>query len=126
MEPVHDLDGPLTAPTRSRSPEPPQAGIALCLSGGGSRAMLFHVGAILRLNELGLLGRVDRFSSVSGGSITAGVLARRWGELTFKDGRATNLEPLVVRPLRELARHRIDVLTWVLGTILPVPKRAQP
>lgn len=27
----------------------------MCLSGGGCRAMLFHVGAILRLNELGML-----------------------------------------------------------------------
>jgi NTE family protein len=32
-------------------------GIALCLSGGGYRAMLFHAGAIWRLNELGLLRR---------------------------------------------------------------------
>ena len=30
-------------------------GIALCLSGGGYRAMLFHVGAILRLNEMACL-----------------------------------------------------------------------
>jgi NTE family protein len=119
MEPSDILDGPLTAPITSVTPDPPQPGIALCLSGGGSRAMLFHVGALLRLNELGLLARVGRFSSVSGGSITAGVLARRWDELAFTDGRATNLEPLVVKPLRELARHRIDVLTWVLGTILP-------
>ena len=74
--------------------------------------MLFHVGAILRLNELGLLARVERFSSVSGGSITAGLLARRWHELTFANGTTTNLEPLVVKPLRELARHRIDVPAW--------------
>ena len=30
-------------------------GIALCLSGGGYRAMVFHLGALWRLNELGLL-----------------------------------------------------------------------
>ena len=30
-------------------------GIALCLSGGGYRAMLFHVGALWRLNELAYL-----------------------------------------------------------------------
>src|SRR3712207_6451849 len=28
-------------------------GVALCLSGGGSRALLYHVGALWRLNELG-------------------------------------------------------------------------
>jgi NTE family protein len=46
----------------------PEQGIALCLSGGGSRAMLFHIGAVLRLNELGLLPELARISSVSGGS----------------------------------------------------------
>ena len=56
-------------------------GIGLCLSGGGFRAMLFHVGAVWRLNELGLLGRLDRVSSVSGGSITAGVLGMNWKKL---------------------------------------------
>jgi NTE family protein len=69
----------------------PERGIALCLSGGGYRAMLFHTGAIWRLVELGLLGSgnqvvrspdgtsrvvgtLQRISSVSGGSLTAGVL----------------------------------------------------
>ena len=33
--------------------ELPQDGIALCLSGGGYRAMLFHPGAFWRLNEAG-------------------------------------------------------------------------
>lgn len=44
----------------------PKDGIGICLSGGGYRAMLFHVGALWRLNEVGLLARVDRISSVSG------------------------------------------------------------
>ena len=30
-------------------------GIGLALSGGGFRAVLFHVGSIIRLNEFGLL-----------------------------------------------------------------------
>ena len=46
--------------------------LALCLSGGGYRAMLFHVGMLWRLNEVGLLSQMDRISSVSGGSIAAG------------------------------------------------------
>ena len=54
-----------------------QPGIALCLSGGGYRAMLFHLGSLWRLNELGFLPRLDRVSSVSGGSITAGALGTR-------------------------------------------------
>src|SRR5258706_7140570 len=67
-------------------------GIGLCLSGGGYRAMLFHAGALLRLNEAGLLSKLDRISSVSGGSIAAGALAAACGRLTFENGIATNLE----------------------------------
>lgn len=54
----------------------PTGRIALCLSGGGFRAALFHLGALRRLNELGLLGRIDTISSVSGGSILAAHLAK--------------------------------------------------
>ena len=32
-----------------------EAGIALALSGGGFRAVLFHVGVLWRLNQLGVL-----------------------------------------------------------------------
>ena len=49
--------------------------MALCLSGGGYRAMVFHIGVLWRLYETGLLHDIKRISSVSGGSITAGVLA---------------------------------------------------
>lgn len=49
--------------------------VALCLSGGGYRAALYHLGSMRRLNELKLLSCVDTISSVSGGSITAAILA---------------------------------------------------
>lgn len=52
-------------------------GIALCLSGGGFRAALFHLGAIRRLDELGVLSQLETISSVSGGSILAAFLADR-------------------------------------------------
>lgn len=45
--------------------------IALCLSGGGFRATLFHLGVLKRLHELGLLTRVRMLSAVSGGAVTA-------------------------------------------------------
>ena len=64
----------------------PRPGVALCLSGGGYRAMVFHLGVLWRLNELGYLARLDRISSVSGGSITAGLLGLRWGRLDFAGG----------------------------------------
>ena len=52
-----------------------QAVTAVSLSGGGYRAMLFHLGFLWRLRDAGILGTIDRFASVSGGSIVAGMLA---------------------------------------------------
>jgi NTE family protein len=87
--------------------------VALCLSGGGYRAMLFHLGALWRLNELGYLTQLDRVSSVSGGSIAAGVLARRWDELDWEpDGVASNFEQTVAADLHKLAGKTID--TWAI------------
>ncbi len=54
-----------------------RAGIALCLSGGGFRAALFHLGGARRLNELGVLSSLTAISAVSGGSILAAHLADR-------------------------------------------------
>ncbi len=45
--------------------------IALCLSGGGFRATLFHLGVLKRLHELDLLKHVKLLSAVSGGAVTA-------------------------------------------------------
>jgi len=50
---------------------------ALWLSGAGYRAALFHLGALTRLNELGLLARIGTVGAVSGGSILAALLATR-------------------------------------------------
>ena len=91
-------------------------GTVLCLSGGGYRAALFHLGAILRLNELGLLPQLDRISSVSGGSITAGALAVGWRHLKFTaEGTATNIGPTVVRPLLTIVETTLDVWSVLKG-----------
>lgn len=100
--------------------ERPRPGIGLCLSGGGYRAMLFHVGSLWRLYETGILQRVDRVSSVSGGSITAGVLALQWNSLSFAPATAASeFVPRVVEPIRRLASETIDAEAVVLGIALP-------
>src|ERR687896_176823 len=63
------------AESETHLPERRRQGIGLCLSGGGFRATLFHLGALRRLNELGVLHRIKTISSVSGGSLMALVLA---------------------------------------------------
>jgi len=96
------------------------SGIALCLSGGGYRAMLFHLGALWRLNELGYLKKLDRVSAVSGGAITAGVLGHRWGRLAFDaNGVASRFAAEVVQPLRALAGKTVDQDAVVGGLLMP-------
>lgn len=87
-------------------------GIALCLSGGGYRATLFDLGAMRRLDELGILSRVKTFTSVSGGSIAAAFLAahlvdRLHGEWPAGGERIPGFEAGVAQPLRRLAGTNI-------------------
>jgi NTE family protein len=97
----------------------PRPGIGICLSGGGYRAMLFHLGSLWRLNELGVLGRTSRISSVSGGSITAAAAGLAWREMDWRDGVAANFGDRVVAPVRELASRTIDVGSVLGGAVLP-------
>jgi NTE family protein len=98
----------------------PKPGMALCLSGGGYRAMLFHLGALWRLNQLGLMKSLARISSVSGGSITAGRLGLVWRKLEFDNSNvAANLEELVIKPIRQLADVTIDQGSIIKGILLP-------
>lgn len=89
--------------------------VGLALSGGGYRATLFHAGAILRLNELGVLSRIDRISSVSGGSIAAGLLAKSWSSLKFENGVAINLREVFIAAVLDMTAHSIDVRVSLAG-----------
>ncbi len=103
--------------TYSTAVDPRRIGFAA--SGGGYRATLLHVGALWRLNELGWLIKIDRFSGVSGGSITLGRLAACWPDLSWSGGEATNFKTLVADPLIHFARGaRLD-LPAVLHGMLP-------
>ena len=98
----------------------PEEGTALCLSGGGYRAMLFHLGSLWRLYDAGRLSTVDRISSVSGGSITAAVLGMNWMKLSFDPAVAqSDFVANVVAPIRALAGKTIDVKSVLLGLVTP-------
>ena len=103
---VHDA----LSPVSDSSDGKPEAGMALCLSGGGYRAMVFHLGCLWRLNELGFLSRLSRISSVSGGSITAGQLGLKWSRLQFVDGIAQRMlaEAVIGRNLL----HERRMIQW--------------
>lgn len=53
--------------------------IALALSGGGIRAMAFHLGVLKLLAERHLMEEVHRVSTVSGGSLLVGILLKENG-----------------------------------------------
>jgi NTE family protein len=104
-------------------PKGRRKGIGLCLSGGGFRASLFHLGALRRLNELGILSREDfrTVASVSGGSITAAQLAAALVYLDPRKGQPVPpelWEREVQVPLRALTKK--DVRTGpLLRRLLP-------
>lgn len=93
-------------------------GVALCLSGGGFRAALFHLGALRRLNELGVLSKVTTITSVSGGSILSAHLADRIREWPRSGQPVEDWDAAVVRPFMELTRKDFRTAP-ILKRLLP-------
>ena len=115
-----------TLEKRYRAPAGRQ-GLAVCLSGGGYRAALFHAGALRRLNEAGLLNRARTFSSVSGGSISNALLAKVWPQLQADgSGVFTNFATLFEQPLQAFCARdiRTGPLLWKRLNPLNWPKLA--
>jgi hypothetical protein len=79
-------------------------GTVLCVAGGGYRAAAFHLGALTRLNELGLLAGTETICAVSGGSILGALLATRvpWP----LHGAYREWPEQVAEPLREICGRR--------------------
>ena len=105
----------------SAAGETGRSGHALCLSGGGYRAALFHLGALRRLNECGVLGHLDLISSVSGGSILAAHLARVVKPWPVADAVFPEWESRVAAPFRAFCR--CDIRTPALFRSLLHPWR---
>jgi NTE family protein len=98
----------------------PDPGLTLCLSGGGFRATLFHLGALRRLNELGVLSRVKVLSSVSGGSILNGLLACRWTQLLPRGGPIfQNLDTVIGQPIRDFCGQDLRTALLVGARLNP-------
>ena len=69
------------------------------------------------LNEMAMLPEIGRFSSVSGGSILAGLMAVRWSRLRFQDGVAVNFSEEIVMPVWEFCSRNIDRWAFVFGLL---------
>ena len=97
----------------------PRKPIALALSGGGIRAMVFHLGVLRHLAERGLLESVERISTVSGGSLLVGLLLQqnemRWptSERFLSHSLPTLKDALCARSLQwGAARQLLNPLNW--------------
>jgi NTE family protein len=85
--------------------------IGLALSGGGSRAIAFHLGCLRALNDLGLLAEVKVMSAVSGGSVITAMYA-------YSDEEFESFDRRIVELLRRgLAKSMVRQL--FLSTITP-------
>lgn len=94
--------------------------LALCLSGGGLRATLFHLGVIKALRRYEHGGRtalesVTTIFSVSGGSIVAGHLIREWESYRGADeAKFEEVEAKLLAFARRNIRDRV-VRRWLLN-----------
>lgn len=82
-------------------------GLALCLSGGGFRASLYHLGALRRLNELGVLSDVDTISAVSGGSILAAHLVECIRDWPGRGEIVEDWDERVAAPFRDITSQNL-------------------
>jgi NTE family protein len=66
------------------------------------------------------MGSSLQVSSVSGGSITAGLLGLKWSRLAFDaNGVGAAFEAEVVQPIRDIASKTIDEGAILGGILLP-------
>lgn len=112
----------------------PEPIIAISLSGGGARAMAFHLGCLRALHTSGLLSRADVLSCVSGGSVIGAIYVTHDGSFqSFEEKVRKTLRDGFVRPAvrtaltsREGVRAvfcRIGLLGHRVGRFLATPLR---
>jgi NTE family protein len=131
------LTRPCGEGSKSRHPVPPatRPPIGIALSGGGFRATFAGLGVLRYLADAGLLADVRFLSTVSGGSLANGMVARSWPELRTAGFTAEALDEHVIDPMaRKVAhsslktkllhnvwraawtRNRTDVLAWAFDS----------
>lgn len=95
--------------------------VGLALSGGGYRAAAYHLGTLRKLNELGILDKVDIISAVSGGSIIAAAYALHNGDFaSFEKDFSAKLKASVIKGVVRSSRFlRVSgILLLFFGLII--------
>jgi predicted acylesterase/phospholipase RssA len=105
----------------TQKPVPQRFGLAL--SGGGFRAVLYHLGVIRFLRDANLLPKVTHITSVSGGSVIGAHLALNWQRYCGSDQEFQEVSSELLRFLQMDVRNRI-VRRFPLASILNGGRRA--
>jgi NTE family protein len=123
--------------------EAPMAEFGLALSGGGARAMAFHLGCLRALHRHGLLARIDTIASVSGGSVIAALYCQHPGDFASFEtrvraelaqgfvGRSLTIALTTLEGVKALAffwmvlvdRIAAATIRWTIGWIFPQQTR---
>jgi len=88
----------------------PDRNVGLVLSGGGSRAIAFHLGCLRALRDRGVLHRVQVISAVSGGSVIAAMFA-------YSQGSFADFDSSVVDSLKRGIQN--DIVRKMLNPAIP-------
>ena len=99
--------------------------IGLALSGGGARAMAFHLGCLRALDRLGLLHRIDVLSTVSGGSVIGVFFHAHEGdfasfEAKMREVLSQGLAKRMCRKLFSLLGLRVTAAFALIGAVAVV------
>ncbi len=92
--------------------------VGLCLSGGGYRATIYHLGTLRKLHEMGILKDVDVISTVSGGSITGAYFGLHGSDFEkFEKGLLNAVQANVITAVLKSLRFLISAIL-VLGILV--------
>ena len=107
------------SPCGSNSESPlRQPELGLALSGGGSRAIAFHLGCLRALNSMGILDQVGIISAVSGGAVLAAMYAYSDDDFSAFDERVCALLQRGLQKDTVLAMLNPVHLTQMISAIL--------
>src|SRR3979490_2036415 len=102
--------------------------IGLALSGGGCRAMAFHLGCLRALDQLGLLHRINVLSTVSGGGVVGVFFHAHDGDFASFEAKMREIlsQGLVKRMCRKLFSRlglKVTAAFALIGAVAGVVSR---
>ena len=96
--------------------------IGLALSGGGFRAVVYHLGVVKFLRDAGILPTISHITSVSGGSVLGAHLVLNWDRYCGSEDEFQQAADEVLRFLKLDGRNRI-VRRFPMASMVNIARR---